>query len=296
MPAVLTKAFSRFQALPRRLAGALVAGLLAMLMPAAALDFPSLDGRVVDQAGILDGVTRVRLSEKLAAQESRTTQQIVVATVSSLQGDTIENYANLLFRHWRLGQKDANNGVLLLVAPHERKVRIEVGYGLEGALTDAMSKHIIESAILPAFKAGDFGRGIESGVARILDVLEGESAGSKSALAPLWLSSLGDALLSVLAGAAIFLAAAGTFGLFPFVLAFIVLTILVQIGTALGLVPEPRKRTGFWKVLNVFTPSRGGSSGSSSGGWSSSSGSSSSSSSSSSGGGSSGGGGASGSW
>ena len=89
----------------------------------------------------------------------------------SLDGQEIEPYANELFRSWKLGEKTKNNGVLLLVAPNERRVRIEVGYGLEGTLTDALSKVIIANAIAPRFKAGDFGGGITRGVDDIITVL-----------------------------------------------------------------------------------------------------------------------------
>ena len=95
----------------------------------------------------------------------------MVATVSSLEGQEIEPYANELFRSWKLGEKAKNNGVLLLVAPNERRVRIEVGYGLEGTLTDALSKVIITNAIAPRFKTGDFGGGIARGVDDIITVL-----------------------------------------------------------------------------------------------------------------------------
>src|SRR5215468_1283350 len=97
--------------------------------------------------------------------------QLVVATVSSLEGQEIEPYANALFRNWQLGEKSKNNGVLLLVAPKERRVRIEVGYGLEGTLTDAISRIIIANAIAPRFKAGNFGEGIARGVDDIITVL-----------------------------------------------------------------------------------------------------------------------------
>ena len=97
--------------------------------------------------------------------------QLVVATVSSLDGEEIEPYANELFRTWKLGEKDKNNGVLLLVAPKERRVRIEVGYGLEGTLTDALSKVIITNAIAPRFKTGDYGDGVTRGVDDIITVL-----------------------------------------------------------------------------------------------------------------------------
>lgn len=147
----------------------LLAGLLG---PARAeLSFPVLSGRVVDAAGSLDGATRDALDAQLAAQEAKTSDQLVVATVPSLQGTSIEDYANRLFRHWKIGQADKDNGVLLLVAPTERKVRIEVGYGLEGVLPDAVASTIISTAILPAFRSGDIRAGINRGVAAILEIL-----------------------------------------------------------------------------------------------------------------------------
>jgi uncharacterized protein len=100
----------------------------------------------------------------------------VVVTLKSLQGTSIEDFGVELGRHWRIGQKDKNNGALLIVAPNERKVRIEVGYGLEGALTDAVSRLIIENAITPRFRAGDFAGGITRGVDDIISVLTGDAA------------------------------------------------------------------------------------------------------------------------
>ncbi|MBZ0139108.1 MAG: TPM domain-containing protein, partial [Pseudorhodoplanes sp.] len=124
--------------------------------PAQTLSFPPLSGRVVDEAGLLDAATRAALTQTLAGLEARSTDQLVVVTLRSLRGTSIEDYGYRLGRAWQVGQKDKNNGVLLIVAPNERKVRIEVGYGLEGTLTDAISKFIIENSILPRFKAGDF--------------------------------------------------------------------------------------------------------------------------------------------
>lgn len=155
---------------------AILAALVGMACTVAfALDFPALSGRVVDEAGIISPDAKARLEAKLAAHEDLTSNQIVVATVRSLQGTSIEDYANQLFRAWKLGQAKTNNGVLLLVAPNERKVRIEVGYGLEGTLTDALSKVIITSAIAPKFKAGDFAGGIDVGVDAVIGTLAGDS-------------------------------------------------------------------------------------------------------------------------
>jgi uncharacterized protein len=137
----------------------------------AAPNFPALTGRIVDQANVIPPAKRVDLDVKLADLEMKSGIQLVVATVPSLDGEEIEPYANALFRTWKLGQKDKNNGVLLLVAPKERRVRIEVGYGLEGTLTDALSKVIITNAIAPRFKAGDYGDGVTRGVDDIITVL-----------------------------------------------------------------------------------------------------------------------------
>src|SRR3712207_6287002 len=119
---------------------ALLLALLLLLSPLAAIaqTFPPLSGRVVDAADLLKPEERTALEAKLKAHEDRTSDQLVVATVPSREGTAIEDYANRLFRTWRLGQTKNDNGVLLLVAPQERKVRMEVGYGLEGALTDAL--------------------------------------------------------------------------------------------------------------------------------------------------------------
>ena len=160
------------------LAAIAVATLLALLLlvPALALDFPVLTGRVVDDAGILDAGTRAALTQKLAEFEAKTSDQLVVVTLKSLQGTSVEDFGVELGRHWQIGQKGKNNGVLLIVAPNERKVRIEVGYGLEGALTDAVSRLIIENAITPRFRAGDFPGGITRGVDDIISVLTGDAA------------------------------------------------------------------------------------------------------------------------
>src|SRR5258705_5240896 len=144
---------------------------LLLLLPALALDFPALTGRVVDDANILDPQARAVLTDKLAALEAKTTDQLVVVTLKSLQGTSVEDFGVELGRRWQIGQKGKNNGVLLIVAPNERKVRIEVGYGLEGALTDAVSRLIIENAITPRFRAGDFAGGIKSVVVDIITVM-----------------------------------------------------------------------------------------------------------------------------
>lgn len=160
----------------KRQACVLAALALCFASLALALDFPPLTGRVVDQANIMTAQSRSELEAKLKELEDKSSIQLVVATVKSLQGSDVETYANGLFRSWKLGEAKKNNGVLLLIAPAEHKVRIEVGYGLEGTLTDALSSVIISSAIIPRFKAGDFSGGIERGVDGIVSVLSGDTA------------------------------------------------------------------------------------------------------------------------
>src|SRR5476651_306687 len=162
--------------LDRRLARGLplVAAAVALVwlaVAAIAQTFPALSGRIVDQANVISASARQAIEPKLADLETKSGIQLVVATVNSLDGQEIEPYANALFRNWKLGEKAKNNGVLLLVAPKERRVRIEVGYGLEGTLTDALGKVIITNAITPRLKAGDFSDGISRGVDDIITVL-----------------------------------------------------------------------------------------------------------------------------
>ncbi len=135
--------------------------------------FPTLTGRVVDAADILAAAVKNALTDKLEAHEDATTNQVVVVTLPSLQGYAIEDFGYQLGRHWGIGQAERNNGALLIVAPNERKVRIEVGYGLEGSLTDALSKTIIETEILPAFRTGAYGTGVTKGVDAILAAIAG---------------------------------------------------------------------------------------------------------------------------
>ncbi len=158
---------------------ALALAVVAALGPAPALaaaNFPALSGRVVDQAQVLSAGERADLERKLADLESKSGIQLVVATVSSLDGEAIEPYANALFRSWKLGEAKKNNGVLFLIAPKEHRVRIEVGYGLEGTLTDATSSLIVANAAAPRFKAGDYDGGVARGVDDIITVLTTDSA------------------------------------------------------------------------------------------------------------------------
>ena len=139
----------------------------------AAVSFPPLTGRVVDDASILSADTKQKLDALLAEHERQTGNQVVVATLKSLQGQTLEQFSYQLGRAWGIGQKGRNNGALLIIAPNERKARIEVGYGLEGTLTDAQSKLVIENILLPAFRKKDYDSGILAGTVTILKLLGG---------------------------------------------------------------------------------------------------------------------------
>jgi uncharacterized protein len=150
--------------------GCLVVVVLTVAVLAAELAF-QLTGRVVDEAAILDPAVEQRLSQQLEAFERATGNQVVVATLRSLQGTTVEDFANRLHRHWRIGRAGRDDGALLVVAPSERKVRIEVGYGLEGVLTDAAASTIVQSLVLPRFRVGDLPDGVEAGVRGILELL-----------------------------------------------------------------------------------------------------------------------------
>ncbi|MFL6862824.1 MAG: TPM domain-containing protein [Allosphingosinicella sp.] len=146
------------------LARLLLLALALIAAPAAAQDFPKLTGRVVDAADMLTPAQEAGLDQKLAGLEQATSRQLVVATVPDLQGYPIEDYGYKLGRAWGIGQKGANNGLILLVAKNDRKMRIEVGYGLEPVITDALSGQIIAETMTPAFKRGDYAGGIEAGV------------------------------------------------------------------------------------------------------------------------------------
>lgn len=142
---------------------------LALATPAGAQDirFPPLTGRVVDNAELIPAPAEAALTAKLEALEQATTDQVVVVTLADLQGREIEDYGYRLGRAWGIGRADKDNGVLLIVAPNDRKVRIEVGRGLEPVMTDALSTLIIQNDILPAFRDGDYAGGIERGVEAI---------------------------------------------------------------------------------------------------------------------------------
>jgi uncharacterized protein len=150
---------------------------------AQALTFPPLTGRVVDDANVLTPEAKTELTQKLAALEAKTGRQLVVATLPSLQGDDIEDYGYQLGRAWGIGQKGKDNGAVFIIAPSEHKARIEVGYGLEPILTDAMSRIILEREVFPRFRAGDMSGGIVGGADALVQQLGLDPAAAQAAMA-----------------------------------------------------------------------------------------------------------------
>ena len=286
--------------------------------------FPRPDGYVNDFASILDEAAETYLESYLTTLERDTSAEVIVATVTSLDGMTIEEYANRLFADWGIGKRQKDNGVLLLVAPNDREVRIEVGYGLEGTIPDGLAGDIIRAQIMPQFKANNFPRGVGSGLDRIARIVRQDPSASVTSDSsdkgdgspPLWFiiaflgsfivigafatglgfrtKTFGPLIFGCLFGGApwVFLA------LLPSIVPFAVLAPLAIAALALG---HRKGGSTFWR--NQLRSKRPGSrddggwemGSTSSGGGSSGSGGSSSSSSSF-GGGSSGGGGASGRW
>ena len=156
--------------------------LALLLLPGLAwsLDVPPLTGRVMDLAHVLSAETAAALTSDLAAHETKTGNQVTVLVLPSLEGEPLEEWSHRVATSWKLGQKGTDNGVLLLIALKEKKVRIEVGYGLEGTLTDLRSAHIIRNEIVPRFRAGDIPAGIQAGVAAILNTIEGTYSAPES--------------------------------------------------------------------------------------------------------------------
>ncbi|MDC3249242.1 TPM domain-containing protein [Porticoccaceae bacterium] len=136
--------------------------------------FPKLTGRVVDQAGILSESVEGQLSAAFKRYETQTSNQVVVATINDLGSKTIAQFGYMLGRHWGIGQEGKNNGLILLISKHDRELRIEVGYGLEGLMTDALATSIVHHTIVPFFKRGDFDGGVIAGSNQILEVLSGK--------------------------------------------------------------------------------------------------------------------------
>jgi uncharacterized protein len=165
-------------------AALLLAALLALpgIPDAPAAEVPYLTGRVVDNAEILKAETRRRIADELQAHEKKTGNQVAVLTVPTLGGESVEEYAVRVFEQWKLGRKGQDNGVLVVVVPQDRRMRIEVGYGLEGTLTDVAASRIIRDVMTPRFRSGDYDGGIAQGVTAVVAHLEGR--GSAAGYAP----------------------------------------------------------------------------------------------------------------
>ncbi len=201
----------------RRGALLLLVAALAAAAPAAARDVPVLTGRVNDTAGMLPGAARESVEARLAELEKSTGAQVAVLTIASLEGEPLEDYALKVAQTWGLGRKGVDDGALLLVARDDRKMRIEVGYGLEAKLTDVACKRILDDVVRPAFRDGDFGRGVSAGVDAIAGTIEGKDvlppAGAASARraadAPLAARLLGTLVFVVVIGVFSFVALFG---------------------------------------------------------------------------------------
>lgn len=152
----------------------ILALLVFMPLPLSALDVPQLSGRINDYAHMLSPGTAQQLEQKLAAFESDQSTQIAVLTVPSLQGDDIDQFTIHVAEQWKLGQKGRDNGVLLVLAQAEHKVRIEVGMGLQGVLPDITTSHIIRDVMLPYLKTGNYDQGVTAGIDAVISATKGE--------------------------------------------------------------------------------------------------------------------------
>ncbi len=189
----------------------LTTAALLVAVPLAALEVPYLTGRVNDYAGLLSEKQRENLEASLAELERATSAQVVVLTIPSLEGENLEEYSLRVAETWKLGQRDRDNGVLFLVATGDRQMRLEVGYGLEGTLTDATCRRILDGIVRPRFRAGDFPGGIDAGVNAVAAVIRGD----ESALPEVDTSDLGQpaGLMARLLMFLVFLLVVGTFSL-----------------------------------------------------------------------------------
>jgi len=304
------------------LLAALVLVLVCGVRASAAL--PDHTGYVTDLASVLDDATEAKLKASLSDVEKETTAEVAVVTVRSLEGMTVEDYANRLFRQWGIGKKGKDNGVLVLVAPGERKIRIEVGYGLEPVLPDGLAGNIVRNQALPEFRNGDFPGGITAVVESIAIILvanhpltdkERQALGSDFGHPQAFVTTVFFGMFIVLGALSLGVGLrtktffptiwGALFGGIPFCLALIPffnasLKILVPAALATFAFGWVKGGSERWRNITRTSKKGRGKGGGNSGGWvmgnSRSSGSSSSSSSSSFGGGRSGGGGASGSW
>jgi uncharacterized protein len=188
----------------------LLAMLLVSPIPAQAIDIPPPpDHYVTDQANLLSPALKAQLEEGLAAFERDSSNQVLVATFPSLGGDSIEDFGIRLSERWRPGQGGRDNGIILLVSKEDKKARIEVGYGLEGAVPDAVARSILQTQILPRFKAGDFDGGVKAGLDAIIQATRGEYQGQGNKIFARWWL----AFLIVLVIVAFLLIFSGSYGL-----------------------------------------------------------------------------------
>ncbi len=194
--------------------------------PSFGLDVPPLTGRIVDQARLLPLDLAAALSAELEVHEAKTGNQVAVLTIASLEGEPLEEYAHRVVTTWRLGQKGTDNGVLLLVVMRERKVRIEVGYGLEDVLTDVRASRIIREEIVPRFRAGDFPGGIAAGLRAIVGTIEGTYTAPTRQSAP-----------PTVAGSS----------------AILTLLLAVLVGTVVGLLLSARRQSARGLLGSVFS-------------------------------------------
>ncbi len=277
--------------------------MLAWCLPAQGQDVPTLTGRVVDNADILSSSTEETITTLLATHEEATSNQVAVLTISSLGGETIEGYSIRVAETWGLGTAENDNGVLLLVAVTDREMRIEVGLGLEGVLTDAAASRIIRNEMVPRFRSGDFDGGVLVGVERIVGVIEGtyEPVETSDEKPPVWFGLIFIVVPTIFAMLGLTAPGAARWFIFVFLIPFYWVGGLVVTWSLIGATVIAGIYMALFIALQFLPPvqraqkankSKGGSSwsSSSSSGWSSSS------SSFSGGGGSFGGGGSSGSW
>jgi uncharacterized protein len=178
----------------------LAAATFFLAPSASALDVPPLTGRVVDLAHILPNSAVESITAQLAAHETKSSNQVAVLIIPSLEGDAIEEFSHRVATTWKLGQKGTDNGALLLMAIQERKVRIEVGYGLEGVLTDARSAQIIRNEIVPRFRVGDMPGGVTAGINAILKTIEGTYQASEKAAPRQESDVIGQVVMAVVVG------------------------------------------------------------------------------------------------
>lgn len=190
----------------------LVAAILTLAGSAIAREIPFLTGRVNDTAGMVPAEVRERVEGKLAQLEKASGAQIAVLTIASLEGEPLEEYSLKVAQTWKLGRKGVDDGALLLVARDDRKMRIEVGYGLEAKLTDIACKRILDDVMRPAFRDGEFGRGVEAGVDAVIGTIQGKDVLPPRTATPLRPTAT-PPLAARLAGTLIFVIVIGVFSL-----------------------------------------------------------------------------------